>query len=75
MRELGYRDGENIVIAYRFADGDPERLPALAAAAVAEHPDLFLTPGPAATHAVATLTPDDPDRLSHRRPGRSRLCR
>ena len=31
LRSLGYRVGENVVIEYRFADGDLERLPALAA--------------------------------------------
>src|SRR5229473_178667 len=31
LRSLGYRVGENVVIEYRFADGELERLPALAA--------------------------------------------
>ena len=31
LRSLGYRIGENVVIEYRFADGEMERLPALAA--------------------------------------------
>ena len=31
LRSLGYRVGENVVIEYRFADGEMERLPALAA--------------------------------------------
>src|SRR6185295_1271493 len=26
LRELGYRDGQNIVLITRFANGDPERL-------------------------------------------------
>jgi hypothetical protein len=29
LRSLGYRVGENVVIEYRFADGETERLPAL----------------------------------------------
>jgi putative ABC transport system substrate-binding protein len=31
LRSHGYRVGENLIIEYRFADGDLERLPALAA--------------------------------------------
>jgi putative ABC transport system substrate-binding protein len=31
LRRLGYRVGENLVIEYRFADGETERIPALAA--------------------------------------------
>jgi putative ABC transport system substrate-binding protein len=31
LRSLGYRSGENVVIEYRFGDGEMERLPALAA--------------------------------------------
>src|SRR5712675_79077 len=31
LRSLGYRVGENVAIEYRFANGERERLPALAA--------------------------------------------
>src|SRR5258705_10129599 len=31
LRSLGYRAGENVAIEYRFANGELERLPALAA--------------------------------------------
>ena len=31
LRSLGYRVGENVVMEYRFANGETERLPALAA--------------------------------------------
>jgi hypothetical protein len=32
LRSLGYRVGETVAIEYRFANGDMERLPALALA-------------------------------------------
>ncbi len=31
MSDLGYVEGQNIVLEYRFAEGKPERLPELAA--------------------------------------------
>src|SRR5436190_22143631 len=31
LRSIGYRLGENVVIEYRFTDGEMERVPALAA--------------------------------------------
>ena len=34
LRELGWIEGQNIVIEYRFADGHLDRLPALAAEVV-----------------------------------------
>jgi putative tryptophan/tyrosine transport system substrate-binding protein len=43
LRSLGYRVGENVVIEYRFADGEMERLPALAADLVRLGVDLIVT--------------------------------
>ena len=31
LKEVGFADGENVVIEYRWADGNDERLPALVA--------------------------------------------
>jgi putative tryptophan/tyrosine transport system substrate-binding protein len=43
LRSLGYRVGENVVIEYRFANGQLERLPALAADLVRLGVDVIVT--------------------------------
>src|SRR6266581_3449763 len=58
LRDLGYVEGKSIVLEYRFAAGQYERLPALAAALVRLPVDVLVTAGagaPAAKHATATI--------------------
>src|SRR6266446_4579256 len=43
LRSLGYRVGENVIIEYRFANGEMERLPALAADLVRLGVDIVVT--------------------------------
>lgn len=43
LRELGYVEGRNLVVERRFADGKPERLPALAAELVRLNVDAIVT--------------------------------
>jgi putative ABC transport system substrate-binding protein len=43
LRDLGYVEGKNIVLEYRFAAGQDERLPALAAELVHLQVDLMVT--------------------------------
>jgi ABC-type uncharacterized transport system substrate-binding protein len=45
FRKLGYVEGENIAIEYRFADGKLERLPALAAELVRLKVDVIVAAG------------------------------
>jgi putative ABC transport system substrate-binding protein len=52
LRELGYVEGKNIVIEYRYAEGKPDRLPALAAGLVHFNVDVIVTAGPADTRAA-----------------------
>ena len=59
LRRLGYEEGKNIVIHYRWAEGRYERLPELAAELVQLNVDVIVThstPGSrAAKHATSTI--------------------
>jgi putative ABC transport system substrate-binding protein len=46
LRELGYVEGKNITIEYRYAEGKLERLPDLAAELVQLKVDVIVTTGP-----------------------------
>jgi putative ABC transport system substrate-binding protein len=56
LRRLGYRSGENVVVAYRFADGEMERLPALAADLVRLGVDIIFSGNNDATVAAMKAT-------------------
>ena len=82
LRELGWTEGQNVVIEYRWAEGDLERLPGLADDLVRRNVDVIVTPAAsaalAAKHATSTIPvvlmfPNDPIAQglvsSLRRPG------
>jgi putative ABC transport system substrate-binding protein len=57
LRELGYAEGRNVVIVERYADGRPEKLPALAKELVSLRSDVFVVYGAAsAVPAVQQAT-------------------
>jgi putative ABC transport system substrate-binding protein len=56
LAELGYREGHNLVIERRFAEGKFDRLPALAAELVALKPDVMLAGGTNAALAASKAT-------------------
>jgi putative tryptophan/tyrosine transport system substrate-binding protein len=56
LREIGYVEGENIVIEDRYAEGKFDRLPALAADLVRLKVDVIITAGPPVTRAVKEAT-------------------
>jgi putative ABC transport system substrate-binding protein len=59
MSELGYVEGRNLIIEWRFADGEYERLPGMAAELVKLKADVILALGPpgavAAQKATSTI--------------------
>ena len=56
LRELGYVEGQNLVIEYRSADGRPERFPGLATELVHLKVDLIVTRGTPAVLAAKKAT-------------------
>jgi putative ABC transport system substrate-binding protein len=56
LGELGYVEGKNIVIEYRYAEGNLDRLPALAAELVRLNVDVIVTGGAANTRAAKEAT-------------------
>jgi putative ABC transport system substrate-binding protein len=56
LRELGYEEGRNIVIEYRWADGKYERFSALIAELIAAKVDVIVTAGTPAALAVKKAT-------------------
>jgi putative ABC transport system substrate-binding protein len=56
MRDLGYIEGKNLVIEWRFADGEYERLPDLAAELVKLKVDILLAVGPPVIIAAQKTT-------------------
>jgi putative tryptophan/tyrosine transport system substrate-binding protein len=56
LRELGYVEGQNLVLDYRSADGRPERFPQLAAELLRLNVDLIVTRGTPAVMAAKNAT-------------------
>jgi putative ABC transport system substrate-binding protein len=56
LRSLGYRVGQNIVVEYRFADGEVQRLPALAAELVRLGVDVIVSGNTRSTIAAMNAT-------------------
>jgi putative ABC transport system substrate-binding protein len=56
LRDLGYVEGQNIAIEFRFADGRLGRLPELAAELVRLKVDVIVTPGTPASMAAKKAT-------------------
>lgn len=64
MRELGYAEGKDLSIEWRYAHGKIERLPSLAAELVRVKVDVILTGGPAVNRFAKEATTTIPVVLS-----------
>ncbi len=84
LRELGWIEGRNLDIEWRFAEGKPERLPALLAESLTFAPDVLVAIGPrpallakdaTRTLPIVAVPVDDPVQMglaeSYARPGRN----
>jgi ABC-type uncharacterized transport system substrate-binding protein len=60
LRALGYDEGRNIAIEYRWAEGKYERFPALIAELIASNVDVIVTAGTPASLAVKKTTASIP---------------
>jgi putative tryptophan/tyrosine transport system substrate-binding protein len=56
LRELGYVEGKSIVIEWRYAEGKPDRLPALAAELVRLKVEVIVTGGGISTRSAKDAT-------------------
>src|SRR5215831_11210830 len=64
LHELGYVEGQNIVIEYRYAEGVPDRFPNLAAELVKLKVDIIIVGGTPATQAAKNATKTIPIVMS-----------
>src|SRR5215470_14757371 len=56
LRDEGYVAGQNVMIDYRFAEGDPAKLPDVTAALIARNVEVLVAHGPAALRATRAAT-------------------
>src|SRR4029453_1656448 len=60
LHDLGYVEGKNILIEYRWAEGKYDRFPALIGELVAQKVDIIVTAGTPASLAVKKQAPSIP---------------
>jgi ABC-type uncharacterized transport system substrate-binding protein len=65
LRELGYLEGKNILIEWRYAEGKLDRLPALAAELVHLKVDIIVSASPPVTGATKDATVTIPIVMAH----------
>jgi putative ABC transport system substrate-binding protein len=65
LRDLGYVEGKNIAIEYRYAAGKSDRLPELTAELLRLKPDVLVVQGAPAAHAAKDATRTIPIVMSN----------
>jgi putative ABC transport system substrate-binding protein len=65
LRDLGYVEGKNIVIEYRYAEGKLDRLSELAAELVRLKVDVIVTAAPSSTRAAKEATSTIPTVMAY----------
>jgi putative ABC transport system substrate-binding protein len=64
LKDLGYVEGKNVIIERRYADGNADRLPALAAELMRAKPDVIFAPTTPAAHAAKDASSSIPIVIS-----------
>ena len=76
LRDLGYIEGKNILVEYRYSEGKDERLPSLVAELVQLKVDVLVSPLPSVIHAAKQATKTIPIVMTdYWRPSRDRTNR
>jgi putative ABC transport system substrate-binding protein len=65
LRELGYVEGRNVIIEYRYADGKLDRLPELVGELLANKVDVIVAQAPAAVRTTKKATSVIPIVMAH----------
>jgi putative ABC transport system substrate-binding protein len=65
LRELGYVEGRNVLIEYRYADGKLDRIPQLVGELLANKVDLIVAQAPAAVRTAKKATSTIPIVMAH----------
>ena len=70
LRDLGYVEGKNILVEYRYIEGDRDRIPSLVAELLQLNVDILVATSPPTiraakqatkTNPIVIVTPQDPE--------------